>query len=982
MTTEFKKKSSDHFESNSNLFQRNMVLPSYIVIPCVASIPNVWIILAKYLFEPNSKVIYMNFQNLLIYLIKQLCEYAFIACTHYWFLYYLVTKPKNPKRKIFIDLLYYGIYFEIFGFSLYDFEFSRNNLQIALPSLYYAYAGRYGQSSTNTFSEPLYRIPNPSGSISTSHSIISDTIKDAPLFWIFTIVIILSWILVQLILLFVYRDIIFNPVKFYSIDYVMKNKVTDEVSFNLLDSYNCEKECTNLIPYVMHALALIHLVLTIDLYFIPSNFKMGRYLTLPYLDSMLVSMFHFESKLPRRTKREFLSLTRSYLPPDRMWLDTRKNPVYPEVHADPITYCAYNRQDEKCRGVKQIPPQKVVKQLPNVVLLVYESLTPSYYQINRDFIVEHAHAQKDDAKKILTKTSYYNEEIAPNLNKFAKYGITFSGMSSLGLPTASGWHALMTGLSPSQTFTNNVEGAKIHSDDFPSNLRERGYRSFYVSSSLFNFDGSNNFVDRKSAIEEAKNILHCKDGFGDLYDEKSMRQMIPENVYPVLRDCSEKEVEKLAKQLKKRKLDLPKPFDYSFSYQPSPENAVHLGIDPNTLNRKSHWPSDRITAAEVVYHWKQQKDFMLKKNITKPIFGAHLSIEGHIPYGERDLHEFYEDPRQYDYLFNGFSDADRERGRKYIKVSKAADKWQIGYILDWLQKNDNNTIFIITGDHGTRDIPLHDVESRVYDDVVFSGDCVHKSSGSDSFFVTSGVIGYLGDDPVIKERMYFNELAGKTLKIPADHNDLIYTIEDFISELNGTSTPPTHRRSRNLIHLTKEISDKLKTESTKQVYDYIDQMNWRSFSAVSYVAEYREGTTLLRTNPSATHEAHLYNHTSYPNCMKVKGEKDQVLGTEESQIYFQRMKKYIQAETYLNYHNRIYNYAFRDTSCVEKGVCEFPKPDAIRFNYIFIYALTVPPIVIMLVGSLLGKIISSLLTVLGHYNYHKRSSDESILCEA
>lgn len=947
----------------------------------MASVPNVWIILAKYLFEPTSKVIYMNFSNLIIILLKLICEYSFIACTHYWLLHFLVTKPKNSKGKIFIDLLFYGIYIEIFGFSLYDFEFSRNNLQIALPSLYYAYLGRYRSSNRNTFSEPIYRIPNPVGSMKTSNTIITDTIKDSPTFWIVTISIMVGWILAQLYLLYRYRDIVFSHLNLFSYETRKRVIISDDIHFDLLDKQFYQREYKDILLTVIHILALVHLIFTIDLYFVPSNLKMARYLTLPYLDAMLVSLYHFESKLPNRTRHEMLSLTRSYLPPGRMWLDNRKDPVYPQVHADPITYCAYNKQDPKCEGVKPVPGEKMVKQLPNVILLVYESFTPSYYQINPDYIIEHVHASKDDAKRILTNTSYYHPEIAPNLHRYASSGITFSGMSSLGIPTASGWHSLMTGLGPSQSFTNIVEGAKIHSDDFPSNLRHRGYRSFFISSGLFSFDGANHFVDRKPAIEEAKNILRCKDGFGDLYDEESMRQMFPKDNYPKLKDCSASEVEKLARELRKQKLDLPKPFDYAFAYRPSDDNAKHLGIDPKTLTVKTYWQSDRITSAEVIYHWKQQRDFLNKKNITKPILGIHLSLEGHIPYSERDDHALYEETNKFDHLFEGFSAREKTRARNFIKVSRVTDKYQIGSVLDWLKKNDNNTIFIITGDHGTRDIPLHDVESKVYDDVVFSGDCVHKSSGSDSFFVTSGAIGYLGDDPVIKKMMHLDELAGKTLKIPADHNDLIYTVEELISELNGTAMPPTHRRSRNLIKLTKEISDMLKTSKPKRVYDHINDMNWRSYSTVSYITEFREGANLLRTNPSDPKEAHLYNNASYPLCMKVKGEKDQILGTEESQQYFKKMKKFMQVETYLNYHNRVFNYAFRDTSCVEKMNCEFPKPDELRFNYIFIYALAIPPVLIMLAGSLIGILISALMAVIGMFRIEKRSIDENVLCD-
>ena len=56
---------------------------------------------------------------------------------------------------ILINCFFYGIYFEIFGFGLNNFEFSRVNMQISVPSLLTAYVGRYGGDSS-IFVPPLY----------------------------------------------------------------------------------------------------------------------------------------------------------------------------------------------------------------------------------------------------------------------------------------------------------------------------------------------------------------------------------------------------------------------------------------------------------------------------------------------------------------------------------------------------------------------------------------------------------------------------------------------------------------------------------------------------------------------------------------------------------------------------------------------------------------------------------------------------------
>lgn len=933
-----------------SLFKMRKILPAYLLVPLFAGLPNLWIIIAKYIFEPNAKVVYLTFGNFVLLFFRQICQYAFIACIHYWISNIFVVRKKFHKLRIFINLFFYGIYFQLFGFSLYDFEFSRNNLQISTPSLYYAYTGNILLDQTQQFSEPIHRIPNM-GTLSSANTVVIDSIKDAPGFWIATAIFISIWIVAQVLFLILFSESLILTVR-------PPIEIINENDFNFLNTSQSSRKIGRIILVVCHFLAIIHFIFAIDLYFVHEDFKMARYVNIPYLNSLLLSLFHFEKKLSKETKRELVNLTRTYLPPGRKWLDNRKDPVYPEVHADMETYCAYNTDDKDCQTFVKTPKQKLVKNMPNIVLLIYESLTPSYYQIDPLFLKEHTHISYNDPKRILTNTPYYSYTTAPNLNKYSKYAITFSGMSALGLPTTSGWHALLTGLSPSQSFTNNVEGGKIHSDDFPSNVRHQGYRSFYISASLFPFDGSNNLVDKKPAEEEAKNILKCQDGFGDMYNETSMQQMFPFGKYPMLRKCTDKEINKLVKSLKQRNLDLPKPFDYSFSYLPAEHNAKYLNIDPKTINKGSSWPADRITAAQVIYHWKQQKDFMKSHNIKQPLFGAHLSIEGHIPYPIRDTDQFYEDPSNYDYLFNGKTKLELQRFRRYIKVTKYADKYQIGRILDWLKENDSNTIFIVAGDHGTRDIPIHDKATGIIDDVVYSGECVHQTSASDSFFVTSGMIGYLGNDPVIKSKMMLHKYAGRTLKVPTDHTDLLYTIEELISELNGTSMPPTHRRSRNLIKLTDQINNVLEnTNSNEEVYNMIDKTNWKTFSSVSYATEYREGSSLLRTHPSHPNGAQYYKNTSYPLCMRRTDQKDLPLGTPQAKEMYKRMKKYIQAETFLNYHNRIFNYAFRDTACVEKGKCEFPNPDPIKYNYLFLFALLAPPLIVMIVGFIGEKII-------------------------
>ena len=89
--------------------------------------------------------------------------------------------------------------------------------------------------------------------------------------------------------------------------------------------------------------------------------------------------------------------------------------------------------------------------------------------------------------------------------------------------------------------------------------------------------------------------------------------------------------------------------------------------------------------------------------------------------------------------------------------------------------NDPNTIVLITGDHGTSDVPAKEPNGKVVDDVKFDPKCIYTSNGSDSFFLVSGLMSYLGKDERIKKAFGLDKLAGKMMKFTVDHCDMIYT---------------------------------------------------------------------------------------------------------------------------------------------------------------------------------------------------------------
>jgi hypothetical protein len=94
--------------------------------------------------------------------------------------------------------------------------------------------------------------------------------------------------------------------------------------------------------------------------------------------------------------------------------------------------------------------------MPNIVLMIIESLNPSTYLIDEEFIDETSASRKGDPQYYISDKPFYNKEYAPYLRALAAEGVTFSGMNSLGIPTYSGWHSLLTGLVPSQNYMNIV----------------------------------------------------------------------------------------------------------------------------------------------------------------------------------------------------------------------------------------------------------------------------------------------------------------------------------------------------------------------------------------------------------------------------------------------------------------------------------------------------------------------------------------------
>jgi hypothetical protein len=346
-----------------------------------------------------------------------------------------------------------------------------------------------------------------------------------------------------------------------------------------------------------------------------------------------------------------------------------------------------------------------------------------------------------------------------------------------------------------------------------------------------------------------------------------------------------------------------------------------------------------------------------------------------MPYMGYDREDFY-DP--IDPSISSFSDEHKKS--RYIRVNKYADKWAVGETIRFLREHDNNTIVFITGDHGTRDVPLRSKNSLVTNKTVFSGDCVGGSSGCDSIFTTTGVIAYLGSDERVISRLGLDKLKGKTMKFATDHNDLFYTMFDTTSKLLQEEMKPTHRRGRNLFDVSQAMLDKSFEEQVK----YLDNSKWVGLSFLTHQLDFRKGAKNLRVHPADKSGAHFYDAVTFPTCLKLKDDPEMEVGGLGVDDMYTEMFEYLNVENHISSRNQVYSYQFRDGECISKGNCSFPTKKNPRVhasrNGLYITFFYVP-IITTLVISIPAVAISSLLKCLGLYkgwDYTELSLDDDL----
>lgn len=944
-----------------------LLLAPYI-IPLLILLPTYVVIISKSLFLTKASLTFFGNQiRLITQLIFQFAEFSFFGCIHFWLFYIL---KKINLSTVILNIFFIAFYTLLFILVLYDYQNGNFNLQNVLFSTLKAYVPIF--STKPDFSFPLDMIPRNNYNSLSFLKDVRFAIVDEPAFW--------SLFITFLLLFFAYCIYLITKFK---LEICLSVKAEEETQNDLTCAYShlidkkFKIDVTETINFDskyfkgIHIFGLLYITISLCYYFTPVRQRIVDLSSFTTIFNIIFSMTHYEKRL--NEKINLLNITRRYLPKGRYWLDNRNDPIYPLVHGDITAFCAYNPNDKKCKkNIEKVEKtiEKNNEKMPNVYFMIIESFNPFSYLINDDFLDEQSGLTADDKKFYVTDTPYYNEKVLPNLARYSKEGIVFSGLASHGLPTLSGMHALLTGVPPSQTIMNIIETSDAHVDDFPSHFHDvENYRTFYATSTDFKYDGLHIWLNRRTAEEEAKIRLNCEDS-SDLFDDQFQQKLMKK--VPHLKKCKPKEIEELIE--KKNLKSFPKWFDYLVGFFPDENQSKVLNLTELCL-KKTDWISDRVLSKEIQAVWKQQKSHMKRKKIEKPLLGVTINMETHIPYYG------FDNPDQYDKIdskISTFSNAHKKM--RFIRVNKYTDKNYIGEMLDFLKREDNNTIVIVMGDHGTRDVPIRKSYTKLTQNTILSGDCYSEPSGIDSLFITSGAILYLGDDERVKKELKLNKLRGKTVKVATDHNDVIYTILEILSRLKNKSLPPTSRLGRNLIDFSEDIINTLNSEGPSKLIQNLNDQDWQSISYLSYQIEYKRGAKFIRTHSAGPNTAHYYNISSFPTCVKRDNDDDMKLGGEDAKKMFDEMVDYLNVNNHLLYHNRVFNYAFRDEKCIEKGFCELPpQMNHIKLNESRLFAvLFTLPIIVSIFCTIVILIVRKNFSVYYESDLMKKNLDSEV----
>ncbi|CAL6116281.1 Sulfatase [Hexamita inflata] len=547
------------------------------------------------------------------------------------------------------------------------------------------------------------------------------------------------------------------------------------------------------------------------------------------------------------------------------WIDQRSSPEFPTVYAPKSYVCAYNPELEYCG--KLIQKKQVMEEPPNVVMIVVESFSPSPMMLQNHVV---------SSQEKIVNGPLYKEMYLPNLKKISESGLTFSSLSSSGLPTLYGWLSLMTGEIPYTNQINIIKSMLNDVDDFPSFFKQNGYNNMYVAPCTFEIDGQHNWLFRGREVRNKKYV-----------------------------------------QLK----EMPLWFDNIYQYIPTAEQALELNV---TQNEKQSWVPDRITAAQFMKHFGDSK-----KQNNQPLMGVWITADTHQPFQGFDNDEFYEpfkfgQGRYSKQTIHGQAD-------RYATVAKYMDNY-VGQVVKFLQQQHNNTIVVLVGDHGAREVPLfHEerVDKADPNSAIYDNTCNSQKFSNDELFVTSGLITYLGESQYLKN--LFEPVSGKVVKTPTDHHDMIRTLYDIVSAHTGKDMPSS-RNGRNLIELAVNLTT---------------QSQLRKHTSIR--------TTMIHSE-IATEDSLYRFHTSgssvqkfsgiYPTC--VSQESRSVINKSQLEEFHLYHKLYDHVQT----NNKQFSYKFRNEACQYPAVCDFPETST-AFNRSDIAIITLSAIGMGLVFGVL-----------------------------
>ncbi|ESU41693.1 Sulfatase [Giardia duodenalis] len=606
------------------------------------------------------------------------------------------------------------------------------------------------------------------------------------------------------------------------------------------------------------------------------------------------------------------------LPSGECWLDQRESPVYPLLHASYDVCCAYNRVADgvDCAAFKAKPrwsedDTRLADPDP-------QSESPNVVLLIWESLSLSPYFYTDtflqgEERLLRTADSMLKADIVPNLQTFVENGISFINSAALGLPTVSGWHSLMTGLVPNFYGVNMITSAVSDVYGLPQFFSDAGYENFYLSPSSFAFDGKDAWVTRPGWFTDV--------------------------VY----------------------------------YHPTDEQAVELGIDPESVLQTKSWVADRITNRQFINTFSS----IAKKNPNKPILGAYMNVDTHTPFDGFDKEEFYSDDVLDGMIISCQADPETPECRllldsyiaKYARVLKYSDKYFLGKTLEFLENNHPNTIVVIVGDHGTRaSVDKSRLREGVSSAWTYSEECITAAFLDDNAFTTGGFISYLGGPGkgAYNAEVYefFEKWKGTVYTGTTDNREVAHLAYLLAVDESRRTKVPSYRLMRNLADVLQNVSSGGSLSP------------WHSVSSIGLGTEYRTERTLYRTNSQDQSGALQYGDIKGFTCINIL-EKDVRQATtnqvrtghtlrvvEDTDMYSSAVEL-VQFHNFLLTNGRIFHRSFHNTSCVDETysqgldepACSFPVSEGKgTSNWLFAAILGVMLVISAAIGGILSSI--------------------------